>query len=374
MLKPMKDIKSKNGYILILTMLMIAGITAIVTYIFNRGMVQASLASTIIAREKAKALALGGLQVALAQLSYKKPKKQEEHKGHKQPAAPDALQASRQNPAQEATKELLTTILPALNRFQIFELHEPLDGIDGALSICIMSEEGKINLNEIFDFKTQKFKDEGKPTGDWKKILQELCKKIDEATKGQDLFSALSAVLKKQDGAKFDDVTELLLAKQFEVFKNTIYYEPPQEKFKQKKRPLYLTDIFTVDSGTSTIDPWLFSDSLLALLNIKRAQLGDLVARSKEITNWLQKFKLVTNWKTDWAVFLKPIYEKDFAQLPKLFDTILISSAEPKTFSVRVHAQVQSVEQQLFAIVQRIGHSQNGEIVYAGKIKKLYWL
>ena len=143
---------------------------------------------------------------------------------------------------------------------------------------------------------------------------------------------------------------------------------------KQKKRPLYLTDIFTVDSGTSTIDPWFFSDSLLGLLDIKRAQLGDVETRSKEVKNWLQKFKLVTNWKTDWAALLKPMYEKDFAQLPKLFESVLVSSAAPKNFSVRVHAKVQSVEQQLFAIVQRIGHSQNGEIVYAGKIKKLYWL
>ena len=219
----MKDTQSKKGYILILTMLMIAGITAIVTYIFNRGMVQVSFANTVIIREKAKMLALGGLQVALAQLSYQKPQQKEDNKSQKVPAAPGVSQAPQQNPQQEATKELLTTILPALNRFQIFELHEPLDGIDGVLSICIMSEEGKINLNEIFDFKTQKFTGEGKPAGDWKKILQELCKKIDAATKGQDLFTALVAALKKQDGAKFDDVTELLLAKPFEVFKNNDY-------------------------------------------------------------------------------------------------------------------------------------------------------
>lgn len=372
MLSDMKNRKNKNGYILILTMLMIAGITAIVTYIFNRGMVQSSLASTIIAREKARALALGGLQVALAQISYSQPiKPPEKQQGASAPGAPVQ---PHPNPEQEAAKELMMTILPTLNRFQTFELQEPVDGVDGMLSIALMSEEGKINLNEIFDFKTQKFKNEGKPTGDWKKILQELCKKIDSATRGQDLFAALTAAYKKQEGVKFDDVTQLLLAKPFEVFKSHIYYEPPHKDLKQVKRPLYLTDIFTVDSTNSNLDPWFFSDSMLAVLDIKRAQLGDEVQRTKEVKNWLQKYKTVTNWKADWAAFLKPLYEKDFVQLPKLLEGVLVSSAQPTVFSVRVHANVGSVEQQLFAIIERVGHSQKDEIVYAGKIKKLYWL
>src|SRR5438094_631949 len=99
----MKHMQSKQGYILILTVMIIAGITAIVTSIFNRGVVYVPFAHTMIAREKAKMLALGGVAVAQAQLAYKKEKKGEQ--------GTEKQSQKKENPKDEAAKTLLMQLL-----------------------------------------------------------------------------------------------------------------------------------------------------------------------------------------------------------------------------------------------------------------------
>ena len=59
-----------NGYILIVTLLMIASMTAVGTYIFLRSTVFIPFMHTMYDREKAKVLAMGGLQIAIQQLSH----------------------------------------------------------------------------------------------------------------------------------------------------------------------------------------------------------------------------------------------------------------------------------------------------------------
>ena len=43
------------------------------------------------------------------------------------------------------------------------------DGIDATISMSIQSEQGKLNINSLYDFEKKKFVDEGKPT-DRKKL------------------------------------------------------------------------------------------------------------------------------------------------------------------------------------------------------------
>ena len=63
---------NQSGYILLLTLLMLSASVAIVTYIFVRGSTYTRFAQTMIDREKAKLMAFGGIQVAVAQLSHQK--------------------------------------------------------------------------------------------------------------------------------------------------------------------------------------------------------------------------------------------------------------------------------------------------------------
>lgn len=368
MLASMIHAKKNDGFILILTLLIVAGATAIVTYIFNRGSVQIPFVHTMINRHKAQLLALSGIEVACAQLSFR-PEKKESEPVQKNGVA----QPQKTDPKLVAAKALLATLLPTLNRWQTFTLTEAADGIDATLELCIMCEEGKINLNQIFDFATEKFKNEGKPSGDWKALFQLIAKKIETISGVQNIAQSVVTYFKKREKQKLDDVTELLLIKEFAPFKNNIYYQPPASDEKNKKKVLYLTDIFTTHSSESTLQPWFFSDALCTLLEIKGVQTKD-AERKKNSEQWAKNLKLNADWKKDWTTALKPIYEKELQSLPKGIDSVLSTYFDPKIFSVRVHATVGQVTQHLFAIIERTSRSQNGELVYDGEIKKIYWL
>ena len=65
----MKQIKKNcDGYIMIFTLLVVGAAMMIVTYVGHRGSFYLPFSHMTIAREKAKMLALGGVQVAIAQL------------------------------------------------------------------------------------------------------------------------------------------------------------------------------------------------------------------------------------------------------------------------------------------------------------------
>src|SRR5579859_3407887 len=148
---------NKPGYILVLTLMILAIAIVITTQLFNQGTVHSVYANTVVEREKAKQLALGGIQVAMSVLT---PKESSEQK------TDETAQAEPKDEKRSQLKKLL----PALNRWLTFDLKEDIDGIDGQLKICISCEQGKLNLNTIYDFKKKKFVGQDQLKGDMKKF------------------------------------------------------------------------------------------------------------------------------------------------------------------------------------------------------------
>ena len=196
------------GYILALTLMILALAIVITTQMFNKGMVHSVYAKTVMDREKSKQLALGGIQVALSMLALDQ----------------TSTQLQQQQPSQE-DKLLVKKIVPSLNRWSAYDLKEEQEGIDGKLMVCISSEQGKININQMYDFKNKKFIGQDQPKSDMKKVMQSVFKAIKDEV-GKDLFLPFEAFL-KEFGRPLHDVTELLAIKEFAVFKDDIFYEPP---------------------------------------------------------------------------------------------------------------------------------------------------
>jgi len=349
----------KHGYILILTLMMIATATVIGTYIFIRGSSYVPYMRTMIEQEKAQALALGGVQVAVSQLSYTQNKQ----------ASSAQQPANQQNKQQDQKKELLMTILPIINRWQIFPLKEKVDGVSGDINVCLMCEDGKINLNDIYDFQKHVFKGANQQKGDWQKIMKDIMSRVGQLVGGADLFSALEKFLKKQQ-YQLNDVTQLLNIKEFAVFKDKVFYQPSPEQA-QGKIALYLTDLFTVHSSGAKLEPWLLSDSLLGVLKLKQAAPGQIASRKKSVKKWLTNFKPTVQWNKDWNKVLKPIYGKD---LPKTIESVLSSTFEPQWFSVLSYGKVGRVTARCMAIMQLVKRASNGKTGYDVSIRKLYWL
>ncbi len=349
--------RKKPGYILVLSLILIFLSMFLVTYLANRGSVFVPYAMIAIERKQAYMLAQSGLDLAISQIvSPKVSKKQEQQEGQKK----------KKPTEQELDQDMLTVILPTLNRWQEVKLTQKVEGIDATIKFCIMCENGKFDLNALYDFDKHQFINPGKDA-DTKKMFNELFEKIKKIMGGKELFGAFETILKEKK-YRLNDPTELL-TRAFEPFKDAVFYEPP-DKDSPKKRPIYLTDLFTVWTGKRSINPWLLSDSVAAVMDLKRAQIQDVAERKKGVAQWLKQFKLKSQWQTDWNKLLKPLYGKEFNSVPKSLQPFLSGTFEARVFSILSYATVGRVTQRLLAIVERPSTGDSSDMT----IKKVYWL
>lgn len=317
----------KPGYILTLALALIALCMFISSYVFNRALVFDRLSSTMISREKSRVLAYGGIQLAMSQLAATA---QEE----KQPN-PDAKEK-----APSDGQQLLKAILPVFQKTQKYQLKQSIEGIDATLILVLNSEEGKININRLYDFNKHTFVGEGQPNGDMKVMFKELFGLMSQKMK-VDLFEDFEKFLKDKK-YPLNDVTELLTIKSFEIFKNNVFFNPTVPGLQDK---IFLTDIFTVSSSKKEIDPWLLSHSIKVLLQL------NLAANPEEL---IKNFKEQADWKNDWNKIFAPIYGREFTSLPKTFATLLNPQFAPKIFTVLCQATVANVPVSTFAVFERI--------------------
>ena len=351
----MKTERASNGFILITTLMILSLAMVLISFIINRSTIFFPLAQTVIDREKAKELALGGLQLASSQLAYADVVEKKEKPN-------DQKQQVDEGPAQ--AKQFLKTLMPVLNRWQKVKLDFAKDGLDAEINICIMSEDGKINLNELYDFEKHTFVGSGKDQEELKKTLQEIFGNIKKVSDSEGLFESLEAFLKERND-KIRDITELLTIKEFSIFKNNIFYTPEHKS--GAKKPLYLTDIFTLWTQNRTIDPWLISYSVRTILDLPEPNQG-------AVDNALKNFKESYTWPADWNNLFSKIYKKEFNSLPKGITQLLGTTFGPETFSVLSYAKVGSITHRLFAILVRDTSEREDKEPAKILIKKLYWI
>ena len=345
--------RQQPGFIMVMLLFLLSLAIMLSTQLFNDGMTQTFFARASLERKKARSLAQGGLQLAMSQLSV-------------------TLTGSAQQPDQQS-RALLEKILPALNRWQTYELQESVEGIDGSIKLCIMCEEGKLNLNRLYDFKEKKFLAEGQPH-DTKKLLTSLFAGFKELFGDVDLMTPLEKYLEER-GRPLDDVTDLLAIKEFgTTFKNNIFYNPPEVvTATTPKRLVWLLDIFTVDRVTVALQPWVLSDSWCAILGLTRARVDDIKKREQEVKIWLKEFVASAKWVSgDWDKMLKPLYGKEFSTLPKGSEVAFASQFGVQTFSVLSYGSVGAVSQRMYAIIQRQQVAEKGSSPFI--IKRVYWL
>ncbi len=351
-------IKKNNtdGYILVLTLALIALCMFLSSYVYYKGFMYTRFSATMVDREKARQLAYGGIQLAISQLSLI-PKKAEAQ----QPVPGQKGTDQKKEPGESDAQLLIKTLLPTLNAAQKFTLKQAIEGVNGTLIIAMGSEEGKISINKLYDFQKHKFIGEGQAAGDMKVVTKEIFNRIKDAGYG-DLYDGFEKFLKERK-YPLNDVTELLTVPGFESFRNDIFYDPAQPA-RDKKEKIYLTDLFTVASPKKELDPWLFSESLKVLLKLKSENKINLEAV-------LKNFKEQSNWKTDWAKTVQNLYGVDYGALPKPIAGILNPAFAPKMFWVLSQATVGMVTVSVWALLEREkGSGKDAAPVV--KIRKVY--
>lgn len=315
---------NQKGYILSLALGIITFCIFISVYVFNRGFTFIRFSQTITENQKAEQLAYGGIQLAMSQLATS--------------ALPQEKAPGKTPPSANAV--LLQTLLPVLNKIQTYQLKQTVEGINGTLSIVIGSEEGKININQFYDFNKHQFFGQGNPNNDAQLLFQELFAFIKERT-GADLFEEFQKFLKERK-YPLNDVTELLAIKGFEAFKYTVFYDPFLDS---KHEKIYLMDLFTTFSAEKEMQPWLLSESIKQFLKLKD--------NKTSIDDALKSFKEQSDWKNDWNKSLKLLYGIDYSALPKIITSLLNSTFNPRMFWVLSNAKVGRATARIFAIVER---------------------
>ena len=278
-------------------------------------------------------------------------------------------------------KNLLKTLLFVQDRWQTFILTYDADGIDAQLDVCISCEDGKLNINEMYDFKKHTFAQT--PFASTKDFFEFLGTSTKPFTKNKNMFEGLEEFLKKREEPLLE-VTQLLQGKNLDEFKDFIFYVPkeepsttPQEKQEvkeqnDKKQKLYLADLFTVETKTHRLNPWALSHSLKLILKIKPRNFITEESYKKEIEELVEKIPSLDEiaLSRDWDTYLKPIYKIDFQSLPKEVVPFLSTKFEPRLFSVLCYGKVGHITQKLLVLLERM-RTKEGESI---SVKKMYWL
>ena len=374
------------GYILLLTIMILSISTIVVTQIFFQARLYNAFIPLMTEKEKARQLALSGVSIAIAQLSLHDAhfEKQKDQKlgSSSAKATEDGKPEEKKDAAKEGVehaKNLLRTVLSVQGRWQTFVLKHDVDGIDAQLSVCITCEDGKLNVNSLYDFEKHAFK----------KIAQaspeELFKQLGEASKpftdNKNMFEPIQDFLKKQQDPLVD-ATQLLQGKALEDFKEHLFYipsKPPvpveedlkEEKEEEKKPKIFLADLFTISTDSHRINPWVLSSSLQLLFKIKPREVGNEKDFEKEIDELVDKVSIdKVSWQKDWDTYLKPLYKVDFESLPKELIPFLSTKFEPRQFSVLCYGKVGRITQKLLVILERTATGEGESF----SMKKIYWL
>lgn len=339
--------KKESGFILVLAMLICSFLIIIGTQLFYKTSSNSIFSSTMLKREKAKVLALSSIELAKSSFIFA-PKKSEAEtfeQGKQEPKKDDKL---------DYQKQIFENVYPYINRWQTYKFDDEY----GEIKFCISCEDGKININDLYDFKDHKFK-----KNEYKDFFENIISLIQKNSNVRLNLKDVLDFLGKRDFG-LNDPTEFLKLKDFESFKNNIFYNPNDPE------NLYLMDLFTIFSDSEKLQPIFLSNSLSKVLGLKVAQQKDGSKRAQIVPELSKKIKSSFSWSKDWKDLLESGYGKPFSSMPSQISKLFDTNFNPKTFSILAYANVSGVEQKVYAIV----HFDKIQDKVVLTLQRLYWI
>lgn len=340
--------KHPSGSIIVIALLMLSIILFLTQQLIKNVYVGSIFMQTMADRQQATLLAIGGINLAIAQLDYK----EKDPEGAQQGTTPQETNESKD----KQRKAFLLRVLPHINRWQTYPLSQQIDGIDGQIKICISCEDGKININEIYDFKKQEFK------GVFDERLKHL--EIHGKLKAGEVHGKLIEFFKQRQ-RKLDDVTELGTIEELKQL--DIFYHPPTPPVgKEKSRPntkFALQDMFTTWTDNDKVNLLWLSDALCALSGLEQPKADDAQHKQEAYKQLIEQIKpeMAQDWDNNFKI-IEPIYgSKPKPELMAVLKNIFSKEFEPKVYSVLSYGKVGQVEQTLLAVIKRVAGNNETE-------------
>ena len=366
----------QKGYILFITFSMLALCTALVSVFMVKGITHKRLSSALLEQEQLNQFAMSTLAIGQSFLSFsaeelKAPVENDDDRASAESSGGQGKEKSEKGKPLDINKALLEKLLPVLGKSQEFKFEEIEKDFPLVINLIFFAESGKININGLYDLVLKKFYDEGVEGKDRKVFATWLFEKIAKITEKPSLLQPFVEHM-KQRKAPLNDVTELLAIKEFaDCFNDAVFYgqksKSQESANKDKKsKKLFLTDIFTVACENDTIQPWLLSSSVCALLDIAqkndKKDKNDILDKKEEKID-LSSFKQQSDWQKDWDTACKPLYGISYDKIPESVRGILAPSFQATVFSVLASVFNENMTVQVFAILKQ-KRLPDGAVVY----------
>ncbi len=344
-------LKKSRASILIFTLLILSVITILTEQLVRMVLVNYSFTSSQVKKEQARSIAIGAVNLAISQLLDKE---NIEGKDRKEESTAQESTAQESDTQEMDFKLYLKRVLPNINRMQKFKLVESLDGIDGEVGFCITCENGKININKIFDFEKNEFKDE------YKKILAGL--EIKGKLKAGEILKRLTEFLKERK-RPLDDVSQLSRIKGLENL-DLLYSPPLLSEGKNKLKPnnnIYLQDLFTIWTNSELVEFLFLSNSMLRIFGLRQPLANDSVVLEKQFEKMIKGIQknYSDNLNNNWADYVS-IFGKNNKELERI-KPILSKEFGAKVFSVLSYGKVDDVKEKLLVILKEVEKSKEEE-------------
>jgi len=324
----------KEGYILFLLFGILSVCSVLISLYFSRVIIYRQLMQQLTAQQQAATINMSS--IALAQTLIIPEQKENEDEQNPKQAQPKA--------AEQIDIKALMKLFPYFNKEKIHELTAATDGIQATLTLSVQSEQGKLNINSLYDLEKKKFVNEGQQQGDKKKLCVWLFNQIATITGKPNLLQPFEQYMKNRT-YDLNDVTELLTIKEFsEQFCDNLFVTFTDTKTKK----LFLTDIFTVCSEQETITPLLLSPSWCLLLGLQPKQ----TMTPEELQKFFASLKIDSKWETDWNSSLQGFYQKDYKDLAQEIKSILTTRYEANIFSLLLKTKIGETNSTIFTIVK----------------------
>lgn len=341
----------KDGYILFLLFSILSVCAILMSIYFSRTMIYRQLMQQLTQQQHAQLLNFSSMALAKTLIL---PEQKQDDAAQQTPKA-------KANPADNNNVKNFIKIFPYFNKEKKHELKQTPDNFTATLSLSIQSEQGKLNLNSLYDFKNKKFINEGKKaspgnqpnngklpdTGqqpDTKVFCVWLFNQIAAITGKPNLFQSFEQHLKTRVN-DFNDVTELLIIPEFaEQFKDCLFFDPTDKNNKK----IFLTDIFTVTTEQESLHPLLFTHSWCVLLGLQPKQ----NMSNDEIQKIILALQEQSSWETMWPKSLELFYQKGYKDLAQEIKWILTTRYEANIFSLLLKTKIGETKSAIFTIVK----------------------
>lgn len=324
---------------------MLALCTALVSVFMVKGITHKKFVTTVLGQEQLMQCALSAPALAQSFLYFSADELKEVEQKSNTAAASGKNASVNQDTG--FGKLLLEKVLPVVNKTQKFNLREVDKSFPVVVNLTFFCESGKININSLYDLVQKKFYDEGVPGKDQKVFATWLFDKIAVLTEKPSLLQPFVEHV-KQRTTPFNDVTELLSIKEFAAcFSQAVFYDENLfgKRIDKKLQKVFLTDLFTVASENDTIQPWLLSPSVCALLDIAQKSDEHEVSGIKEEKKVdTSSFKQQGDWQKDWNACFKQLYGITYDKIPEPVRLMLSPSFSVTVFSILVTVAQESVE------------------------------